>query len=204
MNLAVFASGRGSNFQAILRAIDDGRLSARVTLVISNRSDAAVLDAARTRNIPAVHCTQGMFDSEKAYDERILNLLQEHQCDAIALAGYLKRVPRIVVESFHQRILNIHPALLPSFGGAGMYGYRVHEAVIASGAKYSGATVHIVDEEYDRGPILLQRAVTVTAEDSPATLAAKVLSVEHEIFPLALQALAEGRIQFKEQRAWIR
>jgi phosphoribosylglycinamide formyltransferase-1 len=145
-----------------------------------------------------------MFDSEEAYGVRILSLLQEHQCDAIALAGYLKRVPRIVVESFHQRILNIHPALLPSFGGAGMYGHRVHEAVIASGAKYSGATVHIVDEEYDRGPILLQRAVTVTAEDSPATLAAKVLSVEHEIFPLALQALAEGRIQFKEQRAWIR
>jgi phosphoribosylglycinamide formyltransferase-1 len=203
MNLAVFASGRGSNFQAILRAIDDGSLPVRVPLVLSNRSDAGVLDIARTRNIPAIHCSQNMFATEDAFAAQMLALLREHRCEAIALAGYMKKIPRAVIEEFRRKILNIHPALLPSFGGAGMYGHFVHEAVIASGAKISGATVHVVDEEYDRGPILIQRTVPVTIDDTPETLAARVLSVEHEIYPLGLQALAEGRIQFKEHHAWI-
>jgi phosphoribosylglycinamide formyltransferase-1 len=203
MNLAVFASGRGSNFGAILRAIDEGRLAARVTLVLSNRSDAGVLEIARAHGIAAVHCSARMFGSEDAFAARLLALLDDHRADLIALAGYLKHVPRPVVARYRHRIVNIHPALLPSFGGAGMYGHHVHEAVIASGARVSGATVHLVDEEYDRGPILLQRTVEVLPSDTPESLAARVLTVEHEIYPLALSALAEGRVVIDGQRAWI-
>jgi phosphoribosylglycinamide formyltransferase-1 len=204
MNLAVFASGRGSNFQAILRAIDDGRLSARVTLVLSNRSDAGALEIARARGIPAVHCSRKSFGSDSEFVTGMLAHLTDHRCDAIALAGYMKHVPAEVVAAYRNRITNIHPALLPAFGGAGMYGHHVHEAVYASGAKFSGATVHLVDEEYDRGPILLQEAVALDAEDTPDSIAAKVLAVEHRIYPIALQALAEGRIDIQGQRAWIR
>jgi len=203
MNLAVFASGRGSNLSAILRAIDEGRLMARVTVVMSNRSDAGALEIARARGIAAVHCSQRMFDNEPAFVERLLGHLDEHHADLIALAGYLKPVPRPVVVGYRHRIANVHPALLPSFGGAGMYGHYVHEAVIASGVKVSGATVHLVDEEYDRGPILLQRTVDVLPTDTADTLAAKVLAVEHDIFPQALAALAAGRVVIEGQRAWI-
>ena len=204
MNLAVFASGRGSNARAILRAIEEGRLSAHAVLVLSNRSDAGVLEIARSHGIDAVHCSEKMFDTEETFASRILSLLGERDVGLIALAGYLKRVPRAVVARYRHRIANIHPALLPAFGGAGMYGHHVHDAVIASGAKVSGATVHLVDEEYDRGPILLQRVVTVTQEDTPETLAEKVLEIEHEIFPIALGAMAEGRVVAEGRRAWIR
>jgi len=129
--------------------------------------------------------------------------LKEHDVQIIALAGYLKKIPVPVVREYRNRIINIHPALLPSFGGDGMYGHFVHEAVIASGVKLSGATVHLVDEEYDRGPIVFQKAVPVEKDDTPETLAAKVLRMEHEIFPLVLQAFAENRITINERSAWI-
>jgi phosphoribosylglycinamide formyltransferase 1 len=203
MNLAVFASGRGSNARAILRAIDEGRLAAQVSLILSNRSDAGALDLARSEGIDAVHCSHTMFASEDAFAARLLSLLEEHGVDAIALAGYLKRVPQPVIARYRHRILNIHPALLPAFGGEGMYGHHVHEAVLASGAKISGATVHLVDEEYDRGAILLQGTVEVMREDTPETLAARVLTVEHELLPRALDALAHDRVAVDGRRAWI-
>ena len=133
----------------------------------------------------------------------MLQLLKEHDVQLIALAGYLKKIPVSVVREYRNRILNIHPALLPSFGGHGMYGHFVHEAVIASGAKLSGATVHLVDEEYDRGPIVLQKSVPVEPGDTPESLAARVLHVEHEIFPLALQAFVDNRVIIRERSAWI-
>ena len=147
MNIAVFASGRGSNFQAILKAIDDGRLPARVSLLISNNSNAGALEIARSQKIPAIHLSQKQFSSDIAYEERLLELLKQHSVELIALAGYMKRVPARIIERYRNRILNIHPALLPAFGGPGMYGIHVHEAVLAAGVKASGATVHIVDEE---------------------------------------------------------
>ncbi len=203
MNIAVFASGRGSNFHAILNAIHEGRLPARVTLLVSNNSNAGALELARSQNIPAVHVSQKQFASLEAYAQRLLALLNEHAVDMIALAGYMKRVPSAVVTWFKNKILNIHPALLPDFGGTGMYGMHVHKAVIASGAKKTGATVHIVDEEYDRGPILLQKSVDVLPDDTPETLAAKVLKIEHEIYSQALSAYANGRVHIEGRRAWI-
>lgn len=204
MNIAVFASGRGSNFQAILHAIEHGMLPARVTLVVCNKAEAGALEIARSRNIPSVHISQQAFPAEDSYVAKLLELLARHEADIIALAGYLKRISSPVVQKFRNKILNVHPALLPSFGGPGMYGMHVHEAVIQSGAKISGATVHVVDEEYDRGPIVLQKAVDVAESDTPESLAAKVLKVEHEIYPLALKAFAEGRVKIEGRKVWIR
>lgn len=203
MNIAVFASGRGSNFQAILNAIDDGRLPARVALLVSNNSKAGALELARSRKIPAMHLNQKQYSSEDMYEERLLELLERHGVELIALAGYMKRIPVKVIDRYKNRILNIHPALLPAFGGAGMYGIHVHEAVLASGARTTGATVHIVDEEYDEGPIVMQKAVDVLSGDTPETLAARVLLVEHEIYPKAIAAFASKRVRIEGRNVWI-
>jgi phosphoribosylglycinamide formyltransferase-1 len=194
LQLAVLGSGRGSNFQAILRAIDEGRLpSTRVCLVISNNSDAGILALARSAGIPALHVSQKHFPTEQAFADQLLAEMERHGADLIVLAGYMKRVPSRVVREYRGRILNIHPALLPKFGGQGMYGLRVHEAVIAAREQVSGATVHVVDEEYDRGPIVLQRTVEVSPDDTAETLSAKVLQVEHTLYPDAIRQYA-GRI----------
>jgi phosphoribosylglycinamide formyltransferase 1 len=203
MNIAIFASGRGSNFQAILSAIDLGLLPARITILISNKSDAGALDIARARKIQTSHLSQKMFPSEESLAEAILNVLSQQRAELLVLAGYLKKIPLQVVRRYRNRIVNIHPALLPLFGGMGLYGHFVHEAVIASGMKVSGATVHLVDEEYDRGPIVMQKTVEITQDDTPDLLAAKVLKIEHEIFPLALKAFAEGKIKIEGRKAWI-
>ncbi len=203
MNIAVFASGRGSNFQAILNAIDAGLLPARITVLISNKSDAGALEIARARGIPTSQLSQKLFPSEEALAEAMLNVLSKQRAEFIALAGYLKKIPLQVVRRYRNRIVNIHPALLPSFGGAGMYGHYVHEAVIASGVKVSGASVHLVDEEYDRGPIVMQKTVDVAPDDTPDSLAAKVLTIEHEIYPFVLKAFAEGQVKIEGKKAWI-
>ena len=203
MNIGVFASGRGSNFQAILNAIEQGILPARVTVLLSNKSDVGAFEIANAYSIPTVHLSQKQFADEALYAAAMLQILSSHNVELIALAGYLKRIPTVVVREFRNRILNIHPALLPSFGGQGMYGHHVHEAVLASGVKLSGATVHLVDEEYDRGPIVLQKTVAVDEHDTPATLAAKVLKIEHEIYPLALKAFAENRATTRGRSVWI-
>ena len=204
MKIAVFASGRGSNFETILEAIREGLLPARVCVVISNNSAAGALETARLHNIPAFHLSQKQFPSEDAFSDSLISLLQDHGAQFIALAGYLKKLSFPVVERYRNKITNVHPALLPSFGGPGMYGMHVHEAVVAAGVKVSGATVHLVDEAYDRGPIVLQKSVEVTVGDDAASLAAKVLKIEHELYPLALKAFAEGRVVFKGNKVWIR
>jgi len=203
MNIAVFASGRGSNFQSILNAIDAGILPAQVVVLISNKSDAGAMEIARAQNIPTQHLSQKMFSSEEALAKAMLDVLKKKQTEFIVLAGYLKKIPAQVIRQYRNRIINIHPALLPLFGGDGMYGHRVHESVLASGEKVSGATVHLVDEEYDRGPIVMQKTVDIVPDETPDSLAAKVLKIEHEIFPLALKAFAEGRIKVEGRKAWI-
>jgi len=203
MNISVFASGRGSNFQAILKTIASGLFQAKIVLLISNNSDAGAFEIARTHCIPTHHISQKIFPSEDAFAKKMLEVLSGHHTEFIVLAGYLKKIPSQVIRQYRNRIVNIHPALLPSFGGFGMYGHYVHEAVIASGVKVSGATVHLVTEEYDRGPIIMQKTVDIAFDDTPESLAAKVLKVEHEIFPLALKAFAEGRVNIEGNKAWI-
>jgi phosphoribosylglycinamide formyltransferase-1 len=187
MHVAVAVSGRGSNLEALLRALGPDA-PARVALVLSDRSDAPALARAAERSIPTV----ALRDPSDAREW--LAVLELHAVDLVVLAGYLKLVPAEVIARYRDRIINIHPALLPAFGGKGMYGRRVHQAVLASGARESGATVHLVDEAYDRGAILGQARVPVLPGDDADTLAARVLEVEHRLLPAAvLAAAAAGR-----------
>ena len=187
MRVAVAVSGRGSNLEALLRALEHDA-PARVVLVLSSRPDAAALERARARGVPA----EVLPDPADAADW--LDRLERHRVDLLVLAGYLKLVPAAVIARYRDRIVNVHPALLPGFGGRGMYGRRVHEAVLASGARESGATVHLVDEVYDRGAILAQGRVPVLPDDTPDRLAARVLQVEHRLLPaVVLAAAAAGR-----------
>lgn len=195
MRIAVFASGNGSNFQSIVDATQAGELRAEVVLCVSNRSTAGVLKRAQESGIATLVLDPRDFPSQETYAADLLRSLAELAVDFIALAGYLRKIPPQVVGAFRGRIANIHPALLPSFGGPGMYGVRVHEAVIRAGVTQSGATVHLVDEDYDTGPIVLQDTVPVYPEDTAETLASRVLVLEHTLYPRALSLIADGRIR---------
>ncbi len=192
--IAVLASGGGTNLQAILDylAARGDQRGGDVVLVASDRPDAGALERARRAGIPAavLRNTRAPGGCEP------MDLLRRHTVDFVALAGYLRLVPEDLVAEFPSRIVNIHPALLPSFGGPGMYGDRVHRAVLMAGARVSGATVHYVDEEYDRGTILAQWPVPVLADDSVQTLAARVLKVEHVLYPRVVDAVASRRWRF--------
>lgn len=200
LRLAVFASGGGTNFQAILDAIERGMLSAKAVLCVSNRSEAGALDRARRHDVP----TAVLDPSDADHETALLDALDAHAVDFIALAGYLRKIPSGVVARFRHRMTNIHPALLPAFGGKGMYGMHVHRAVIDYGARWSGATVHLVDESYDTGPIVLQEPVPVYPNDTADDLAARVLEVEHRLYPEALRLFAEGRIRCEGRTVFIK
>jgi formyltetrahydrofolate-dependent phosphoribosylglycinamide formyltransferase len=195
MNLGVFASGGGTNFQAVLDAIARGDLSIQVALCLSNKREAGALERARKHGVPAVTFDPAHFDDEPTYAAALLRLLAKHEVDFIALAGYMRKIPSEVVSAFSGRIINIHPALLPAFGGKGLYGRRVHEAVLAHGVHWTGVTVHLVDEEYDTGPIVLQEPVPVLPGDTTEQLAARVLEVEHRLYPEALRLFAQHRVR---------
>lgn len=184
--LAVLASGRGSNLQAIIDHFDDlGRERvAKVALVASNRADAPALLRAATASIDIAHFSSSDDGTE------LLQLLRKFRIDLVVLAGYIKRIPSSVIRAFAGRIINVHPALLPAFGGEGMYGARVHEAVLAAKAGETGVTVHLVDDEYDRGLIVAQWRVPVKAGDTPDSLAARVLQVEHIVYPRVVEMVA--------------
>ena len=199
LQLGVFASGRGSNFAAIYQAIQDGRLDAEVRLLLSNNPSAGALDYAQQQGISTAVVYRSQFETREAFVHAMLEALETHGVQFIALAGYMKKIPEEVIDAFANRIANIHPALLPSFGGKGMYGHFVHEAVLAHGCKVSGATVHLVDRVYDRGPIVAQGCVPVQSNDTPDSLAARVLEQEHQIFPEALQWFAEDRITIRDR-----
>jgi phosphoribosylglycinamide formyltransferase-1 len=194
LRCAVFASGGGSNFGALLDRKQAGDLHVDFVLFIGNNSSAPAFERARKHAIPALHLAMSHFASEEAYAEQLKTVLREHRVEFIILAGYMKKLPLQIIQEYHHRIVNIHPGLLPAFGGKGMFGRHVHEAVIASGAKVTGVTVHFVDEEYDHGPIILQRTVEVLDIDDPHSLAERVLKVEHANYWRAIEAIAQGRI----------
>jgi phosphoribosylglycinamide formyltransferase 1 len=200
VRLAVFASGRGSNFSKILHHLVERDLPARYVLLISDRPHPPAADLALEAGISFLHLNPKGFSSLEEYSVRLLRELENYQVEWITLAGYLKMIPSVVVEKYRGRILNIHPALLPSFGGPGMYGERVHQAVIESGAKISGATVHLVDEQYDHGPIVIQGPVPVLFEDTPVTLAQRILEVEHRIYPQAVELAVLNKIRVHGRR----
>lgn len=204
LRLGVLASGRGSNFEAILNNIKNGKLDASIHVVISNKESAGVLEIARSHGIPAVHISKKQFPEQENFDRQVLSNLIKYQVNFVVLAGYLKMLSPFIVQNFKNRILNIHPALLPSFGGKGMYGHHVHQAVLDYGCKVTGVTVHLVDEEYDTGTPILQRCLPVHDDDTADTLAERVLKIEHQIYTEALQLFAGDRIEILGRRVKIK
>jgi len=202
LKCAVFASGGGTNFQALLDRKAAGDLHVEFVLMIGNNSKAAAFDRARSNNIPALHLAPSHFENEVHYAEAMTNALTKAKTELIVLAGYMKKLPSSIVKEYHNRIVNIHPALLPSFGGKGMYGINVHKAVLEYGAKVSGVTVHFVDEEYDQGPVITQAAVPVFDDDNVESLAARVLKAEHENYWQAIQTIAQGRISIQGRKVF--
>ncbi|OGL41560.1 MAG: phosphoribosylglycinamide formyltransferase [Candidatus Schekmanbacteria bacterium RBG_13_48_7] len=201
--LAVFASGRGSNLQSIIDSIEHGKLNARIRIVLSNNSNAGALERAKKYGIPAVHLSHKMFETESEFENHLLKLLSDLDVELICLAGYMKKLGLKTIETYRNRIINIHPALLPLFGGKGMYGMAVHEAVIKSGMKITGVSVHLCDEEYDTGAIITQRAIPLNEEDTPDSLAKRVLQVEHQLYPETIQLFAENRVHIEDRKVKI-
>jgi phosphoribosylglycinamide formyltransferase-1 len=194
LHLGFLASHGGSNMQAIIDACKQGRLDAKPCVVISNNSDSMALQRARNEDIPWYHIS-GLTHAGAAEDEEILMVLRRHGVDTVILAGYMKKLGPATLTAYRGRILNIHPALLPKFGGKGMYGKRVHEAVLAAGEKVTGVTIHLIDEHYDTGPIINQCQVPVLEGDTADSLSERVLRHEHRLYVETLQKISDGRIQ---------
>lgn len=204
LQIAVFASGRGSNFSAILDNVKQGKLEADIRLLVTNKKSAGAINTALAHKIPFVFIKRSLFDNREDFVEKMLMILKEHKVTFIALAGYMKKIPSEVISEFKNKITNIHPALLPCFGGKGMYGHHVHEKVLQSGSKVTGVTVHVVDDEYDHGPIVAQKCVEVKNDDTAESLAARVLKIEHQIYSEVLQLFAENRVVFQGKMTKIR
>jgi phosphoribosylglycinamide formyltransferase-1 len=194
MNIGFLASHGGSNMQAIIDACKSGKLRATPAVVISNNSDSGAIQRAITEGVPYYYLSGKTHTGPGELDEAILNTFLRHHVDIIVLAGYMKKLGPKTLSHFRGHILNIHPALLPKFGGVGMWGIHVHEAVIAAGEKESGVSIHFVDENYDTGKIIAQTRVPVMPDDTPETLAARVLVQEHILYPATLQRIVTGEI----------
>ena len=201
LRLAVLLSGGGTTLQNLLDHIADGRLTAEVAVVVSSRADAFGLERARKAGIAAVAVPRKGQPDVQTFNDALHATLEPYAADLVVLAGFLSIFqPRA---RYAGRVLNIHPALIPAFCGEGFYGHRVHEAVLAAGVKVSGCTVHFADDQYDSGPIILQGCVPVLEDDTADTLAARVLALEHELYPRAIQLFAENRLRVEGRRVRI-
>jgi phosphoribosylglycinamide formyltransferase-1 len=194
MNIAFLASHRGSNMQSIIDACKSGSLAARPVVVISNNKDSGALSRAEQEGIPGIHLNSKEVDTEIELDRAMLEVLSEYKAELVILAGYMKRIGPLTLAAFLNRILNIHPCLLPKYGGQGMYGMRVHEAVIASGDKESGVTIHVVNEEYDKGAIVAQQKLRVEEGDTAESLARRVLALEHRLYVDTIRNIISGDV----------
>ena len=191
LKIGVLASGGGTNLQSIIDRSIDGSINGDIVVVISNNSKAKALKRASNHGIDTLHISTVTVGSEEEVDKRIVKEMVSRDVDIIVLAGYMKKIGPNLLDAYRGKIVNIHPALLPKFGGTGMYGMRVHEAVINSGEKESGPTVHYVDNKYDHGPIIAQVKVPVYPEDTPEELQKRVLAQEHKLLPAVIQNIAE-------------
>ena len=192
--IAVFVSGGGSNFKAIHHQIIQGNILGKIVMVFSNNPNCGAIKFAEENSIPIFIINAARYPNPNTRDDSLLKTCLKAEIDLICLAGFMKMLPQNIVKHYEYRILNIHPGLLPEFGGKGFYGTRVHEAVINMGKRESGATVHFVDEIYDHGPIIVQKKVEVMETDTPESLAARVLKLEHELFPEVVKAFCENKI----------
>ncbi|MGI6153274.1 MAG: phosphoribosylglycinamide formyltransferase [Christensenellaceae bacterium] len=192
---AVFASGGGTDFQSLIDACKAGRIKAEICLLIAGKQGIFAIERAKKAGIPVEVIQKSTFESVDAFDQAILDTLLRYKADFAVLAGYLSIVGPKTIAAYRNKIINIHPALIPSFCGMGYYGSKVHRAVVDSGVKISGATVHFVDEMADHGPIIMQKSVPVYAADTPDDVAKRVLALEHEILPEAVALMAEDKLE---------
>ncbi|MCX6170930.1 MAG: phosphoribosylglycinamide formyltransferase [Ignavibacteriales bacterium] len=190
-NIAVFASGRGSNFKSVFEKVPKEKI--RICALVSDKKDCGAVEFATQNEIPVFLVSAKMQSGFFNYEELILQL-KKIPVDLIVLAGFLKMIPENMIDEFEEKIINIHPALLPDFGGKGMYGMNVHKAVLKSGAKVSGATVHFVDKVYDHGNIIAQKSIDITGLNSPEEIAERVLQIEHELLPFVVEKFADHKI----------
>mgnify|MGYP000986532023 FL=1 len=204
VKIGVLISGSGTNLQSLIDNIENGNINGKITVVISNKKDAYGLERARQNNIDSVYINYRDYESFDKFNAAITEELKRHDVELVVLAGYLKILTSGFIEEYKNRIINIHPSLIPSFCGKGYYGIKVHEEVIKYGAKISGATVHFVDEGADTGPIIIQEAVEVSCEDTADSLQQKVLKIEHKILTLAVKYYCEGRIQISGRKVKIK
>lgn len=201
LRVGVLASGSGTTFQNLVERSRDGRLDAEIVVLAVSREDAYAKVRAEALRVPCVVLSRDRMKDPARLGEEIGQVLAAHRAELCAMAGFLKLWT--LPERWRGRVLNVHPALLPAFGGAGMYGHHVHETVVRSGVKVSGCTVHFADDHYDQGPILLQRTVPVRFEDTADDVAARVQEAEREAYPEAIQAIAEGRVAIEGRRVRI-
>lgn len=203
--LAVFISGSGSNLQAIIDNIKKGKINAEISCVISNKKEAYGLIRARKNQIEALYIPKSNFENKLEYEKYLVKILKEKNVDLIVLAGFLYIFSEYFIQEFKDRIINIHPSLLPAFGGKGMYGINVHQKVLEYGMRVTGATVHFVDVVPDGGPIILQKPVYVKQDDTPESLQKRVLEeAEWKIYPLAIKLLCEDKIELEDRRVIIK
>ena len=202
LRLAVLLSGNGTSLENLFDHIDAGHLPAEIAVVVSSKSQAFGLERARRRGIPAVAVPRGDYPNGPAFNEALHQALVPFEPDLVALLGFLSLFE--MRDQYKHRVINVHPALIPAFSGQGYYGRHVYEAVLQSGVKITGATVHFTDDEYDRGPIILQEAVPVLEEDTVETLADRVTAAERRLVPEAIRLIAQGRVQIEERRCRIR
>ena len=200
LKLACLVSGGGTNLQAIIDNIESGRLDARIVAVISNVPGAGALARAQKHRLPWFVVNNKEYASRQLFDRELAAIIDRQEAQLICLCGFMRIFSPFFIDHYPGRIINIHPALLPSFGGKGFYGHKVHEAVLASGQKVSGCTVHFVDQEVDHGPIILQRTVPVLPEDTPDTLADRVLKEEHIAYSQAISRIAGGEVAIAENQ----
>ena len=201
INIGVLLSGSGTTLENVLGCIARGELDVTIQCVVSSRKDAFGLERARRNGIPAAAVPKKAYGDWPTFNDAIWRELDAYDLDLIVLAGFMSKLA--VPEKFVNRIINVHPALIPAFCGKGMYGHHVHEAVIEYGAKVSGVTVHFVDDEYDHGPIILQECVPVLDTDTPDSLAERVQTKERELYPQAIQLFAEGRLRVDGRKVYV-
>lgn len=197
MNICVFASGEGTNFSAILKNANKGYLRSKIALLVTNKSDCGAAVTALRNNIPQFYINRNNFPglSDSEYSNKIIQKLKECSIDFIVLSGFMQIIHHEITDRFRNRIINIHPALLPSFGGKGMYGINVHKAVIASGVKVTGITIHFVNEKYDEGKIIFQKCVEVDVNDDEYSLQKKIKKLEHKYYPFVIKKFEEGKVE---------
>ena len=197
LNICIFASGTGTNFSAILKEKKRGKIKSEIPLLITNNSKCKATEIARRNNVNVVHISRKVYPdhTDRAYAILFLSALKKHDIDLIVLAGYMKLIEVPVVRRYKNRIINIHPALLPSFGGKGMYGMNVHRAVIEAGVKVSGVSIHFVNEKYDEGKIIFQKCIPVSDDDDEFSLQKKVLKLEHRSYAEVIEMMEEGKIK---------